>query len=480
MRCWPPTRGSACASGSRSGRASSTGSWTFAPVFAEGGFNLQVGNPPWVRPDWDDALVLAEDDAWFGLADKPSVVSVRERREQVLDDGDVRYLDERASLAGTSAHLGSAVDRPLLRGTQPDLYRCFMDRTWRSIGAAGVVGLIHPESHFTEVRAAGLRRETYQRLRRRWQFRNVFKKLFVEIDNGGEFSVSIYGPSRAVSFMSASSLYWPDVVDRSLQHDGSGAEPGLRNADASWDLRAHRARIIEVDEGVLADWAALIDEPGTPPLEARLLRPVNRSSQGVLDKLAAAPRFGEVSFDWTAGWHESADKAAGYFVGRSAVPDSPGRRDPAGPAPHRGHAVRAAAQPDHAQQQGLHGVGPGSAGGAADPAHQLPARQADPRLHRRLPALERRTGQPVLALAWRNMVDSSTVRSLHAALIPPGPMHVHVVHTLTAPSVDLAVAAGCGRPCRSTSSSRSAVRRRCRPSSPRASPTPAPTPSSPS
>ena len=46
----------------------------FAPVFAQrGGFDLQVGNPPWVRPDWDDALVLAEDDAWFGLADKPAV-----------------------------------------------------------------------------------------------------------------------------------------------------------------------------------------------------------------------------------------------------------------------------------------------------------------------------------------------------------------------------------------------------------------------
>ena len=31
----------------------------FAPVFAQrGGFDLQVGNPPWVRPDWDDNLVL--------------------------------------------------------------------------------------------------------------------------------------------------------------------------------------------------------------------------------------------------------------------------------------------------------------------------------------------------------------------------------------------------------------------------------------
>ncbi|MGH3864318.1 MAG: Eco57I restriction-modification methylase domain-containing protein, partial [Actinokineospora sp.] len=46
-------------------------------------------------------------------------------------------------------------------------------------------------------------------------------------------------------------------------------------------------------------------------------------------------------------------------------------------------------------------------------------------------------------LAWRNMVDSSTVRSLHSAIIPPGPTHVHVVHTLaTDEPTDLAVAAG--------------------------------------
>ena len=36
----------------------------------------------------------------------------------MLDDGDERYLDERASLAGMSAHLGSRVYRPLLQGTR--------------------------------------------------------------------------------------------------------------------------------------------------------------------------------------------------------------------------------------------------------------------------------------------------------------------------------------------------------------------------
>ncbi len=44
----------------------------FATVFARGGFDLQVGNPPWVRPRSDVDALLAEGDPWWQLAQKPS------------------------------------------------------------------------------------------------------------------------------------------------------------------------------------------------------------------------------------------------------------------------------------------------------------------------------------------------------------------------------------------------------------------------
>jgi len=246
-----------------------------APVFVGGGFDLQLGNPPWVRPLWDDSLALAEDDAWFGLADRPSVTMVHERRAEVLDVGDERYLDERTSMAGASAHLGSDVDRPLLAGTQPDLYRCFMDRTWRNMRPSGVVGLIHPESHFTEARAGCLRRQTYRRLRRHWQFRNEMK-LF-EIGNTRSYGVHVYGTPREPNFCNAAAIYHPDTIDRSWQHDGSGAQPGIKDENDNWDLRPHAARLVQVDMQVLASWAALVDETGTLAAEARMLLPITCS-----------------------------------------------------------------------------------------------------------------------------------------------------------------------------------------------------------
>jgi hypothetical protein len=44
----------------------------FATVFARGGFDLQVGNPPWVRPQTEVDALLAEGDPWWQLALKPS------------------------------------------------------------------------------------------------------------------------------------------------------------------------------------------------------------------------------------------------------------------------------------------------------------------------------------------------------------------------------------------------------------------------
>lgn len=413
----------------------------FSPVFECGGFDLQVGNPPWVRPTWDETLALAETDAWFGLAHKPSNADVAEHRADALAHYAGTYLNERASIAAMSEHLGSGVDRPVLMGTQPDLYRCFMERTWRSMAATGVVGLIHPETHFAESRAGALRRETYQRLRRHWQFRNQLK-LF-EISNTNEYGLHVYGQARVCGFVSAAAIYHPDTVDRSFLHDGSGLEPALRDENDNWDMKPHQGRLIHVDETTLSTWAALVDEVGTPALEARMMRPVNRSSQAVLDKIASAPRLGDIGFQWTAGWHESADRAKGYFESRSDIPESSSDVILQGPHFTVGNPFAKQPRPTMKSQRDY------------DPWNlETLAEDAIPRtnIQRSMPIADYIAGYTTWdgrptnqfwRLAWRRMADSSTVRTLHSAIFPPGPTHVNTVLALTTDdNRDLALAAG--------------------------------------
>jgi hypothetical protein len=197
----------------------------FATVFARGGFDLQVGNPPWVRPQTEVDALLAEGDPWWQLALKPSEEARRAKQEATLALPGIRdfVIDSTADVNVTVAYLGSAQAYPLLAGLQPDLYRCFMEETWGHSSERGVVTLIHPETHFTDEKAALLREHTYLQLRRHWQFINEL--MLYDIDHHVRYGVHVYGSPTVTKFMMASSLYHPDTVERSLKHDGSGDEP---------------------------------------------------------------------------------------------------------------------------------------------------------------------------------------------------------------------------------------------------------------
>lgn len=416
----------------------------FAPVFARGGFDLQVGNPPWVRPDWDEAGVLAELDPWWALADKPSEAVKRLKREETLARPGAldEFLDERVEQAGVTEHLGSGLDRPVLAGLRTDLYRCFMERTWRSMAPDGIVGLIHPESHFTELRAKHLRRETYRRLRRHWQFRNELK-LFAEINHTRECGVHVYGGAGRVRFLQGNWLYHPDTVTRSLNHDGSGSPPGVKDDHGEWDLRPHTGRIIEVTEAQLATWATLIDEPGTAPAEARMLYPVNQASAEVLDKIAISPRFGDTGFEWTFGWNETADRKLGFFESTSAVPEL--WQDAILQGPHLTVGTPLFKQPNETMRNNLDYAEIDLVAIGEDFIPRTNYQVAKPYTEY-IAAYPKWRGGPsssYFRLAWRRMADSATVRTLHSAIVPPGPCFVGTVLSAELPTfTDLVIANG--------------------------------------
>ncbi|WP_415395267.1 Eco57I restriction-modification methylase domain-containing protein [Rhodococcus globerulus] len=415
----------------------------FAPVFMKGGFDLQVGNPPWVRPDWDEAGVLAEFDPWWQLTDKPAELIKHKKRDETLSQQSARevFLDERASQAGAKEHLGSGIDRPALTGLQPDLYRCFMAHTWRAMSDHGIVGLIHPESHFTELRARVLRQETYRRLRQHWQFRNE-ERLF-EIHHAKEYGVHIYACVSRISFLQGSSLYHPDTILRSFNHDGSGSAPGVKDDNGNWDLRPHSERIITVTEAELSTWATLIDEPGIPATQARMLYPINRASSGVLNKIAKAPRLGDIDFEWTAGWHETADRKLGLFESASAIPDR--WEDAILQGPHLTVATPLNQEPDTAIGR-EHLYSPVDLNTITEEflprTNYQVARPYDEYIDE-YPKWDGKPSSSGFRLAWRRMADSATVRTVHPAIIPPGPCHMHLVLSASLETIrDTALAAG--------------------------------------
>ena len=130
------------------------------------GFDLQVGNPPWVRPLWNEDLVLAEYDPWWGVTEKAATKVRSDRRKIDLEPERLKstYLRDLVSAEGIVGSLSSPVMRPLLSGLQTNLFMVFMDISWRHMAPAGAVGLLHPESHLTDPKGSDLRAVAYSRL----------------------------------------------------------------------------------------------------------------------------------------------------------------------------------------------------------------------------------------------------------------------------------------------------------------------------
>ncbi|GAA1830292.1 Eco57I restriction-modification methylase domain-containing protein [Agromyces salentinus] len=403
----------------------------FATVFERGGFDLQVGNPPWVRPRSDVDALLAEGDPWWQLAVKPTQSQITAKRAITLDLPGVSDLvvDGTADVAVTAAFVGDPTVYPHLAGLQPDLYRCFMEATWNRQSPRGVIGLIHPETHFTDEKAGVLRAATYQRLRRHWQFMNAL--FLFEVHDQVSYGVHVYGQASARGFLMATSLYHPETAVASLRHDGSGEEPGLKDRDGKWDLRPHASRITMVTDETLATWHAVLESDAVPVRQTRMVYAVNRATSEVLRKLSAAPRIGSLGLEFSRGWDESIDRKKGVFEVRWGEVDS--WRDAILQGPHLFVANPFYKSPNptmlHNQDWSsvdLEALAPDALPVTAYKPAKSPAEYDAAYTHW---GPDRDPARNHYRIAWRTMAANTGARTLIATVIPPGAAHVDGVYS---------------------------------------------------
>ncbi|MEW2384314.1 class I SAM-dependent DNA methyltransferase [Micromonospora sp. NPDC047707] len=404
---------------------------TFGQAFAKGGFDLQVGNPPWVRPRWLEDGVLAEHDPWFKLAEKPPVEMWRERkahqlkRTATLND----FLGQLAFNSGMVATLTHSGVYPLLAGTQPDLYRAVVCQVWSHLSCAGTAGLVHPDTHFGGTKEGPLREAAYRHLRVHGNFVNVANWAFDDASRNVEFGVHIYGRPHDINFRHLSRLYGAKVLLDSLEHDGVGTVPGQRY-NGSWDVRPHQARVITVDRETLALWQRLRGDAEQAATQAALLHPVTVQEERAIGALAAVERrLGDQMLWISRGYDEANGKKDGLIRWDQGQPES--LQDLVLQGPHFGIATPFAKQPrvpyrSNNDWNALDLALPSTFVPGAN--YVLAGAEAVNRAAQDVWGDGRCTER--YRLAWRRMIAFNTERSLFAALIPPGPAHVDAVHTL--------------------------------------------------
>ena len=285
----------------------------FADVLIQrGGFDLILGNPPWLKVEWNESGVLGERNPVFAIR-KISASDLAKLRAEAFDRFtglQQAWTDELQEAEGTQNFLNAVQNYPLLKGVQTNLYKCFMPLAWGLNGTWGITALVHPEGPYDDPKGGALREVIYSRLRAHFQFQNEFQ-LFVGTNDHGrlKFGLHIYGPEQAgIRFTHIANLFAPSTVDACHSHDGHGPVGGIKDDASQWNTAGHSDRIVKVDEAALATFAKLYDELGTPPRRARL--PALHAGQlsSVLRKLAAYPKrladlgddyFSTVMFDET-------------------------------------------------------------------------------------------------------------------------------------------------------------------------------------
>ena len=300
-----------------------------------GGFDLILGNPPWIKVEWKEAGVLGDFDPALALR-RYSAVELTQGRDEAFERHrglrDAWMADVEDSEA-TQAYLNATQNYPALAKQQTNLFKCFLPQAWMIGSEIGVAGFLHPEGIYDDPKGGAFRREVHTRLRAHFQFQNSL--ILFPIAHRAQFSINVYGrmlPSP--SFAHIANLFTPATVDAAFAHDGRGPVPGIKDDEGQWNTNGHCSRVLQVDEPALAIFASLYDSDETPPNEARLPALHSQELFTVVRKLADHPRR-LVDLDGmyytTAHWHETMAQRNGTIRRETRFPSTPGEMVISGP-----------------------------------------------------------------------------------------------------------------------------------------------------
>lgn len=232
----------------------------FADLFVErGGFDLVIGNPPWIKLTWNEQSVLADTHPMFAVK-KLSATDTAKHRANALQNAQTRkmYFEEYESMSGEQAVLNAIQTYPDLKGQQTNLFKCFLPQAWMYGEEHGVSAFVHPEGVYDDPKGGMLREKLYQRLRKHFQFTNELK-LFPEVDHHTTFSLNVCGGIHSVSFDTISNLF--DAGSIVECYEGNDAEiiPGIKDENGKWNTKGHPSRIIHVGTKELKLFAKVFD-----------------------------------------------------------------------------------------------------------------------------------------------------------------------------------------------------------------------------
>ncbi len=308
----------------------------FADVFEEkGGFDLMIGNPPWLKMTWTEEGILSEKNPKFAVK-KLSASDIAKERTEVLKNSKTYaiYMNEYESMAGIQNFLNAVENYETLKGQQTNLYKCFIPLVYMIGNTNSVSALLHPDSVYDDPEGGALRGNIYPRLRKHFMFANE-RKLFHEVDHHTQFSINVYGsPQDKIAFDAIFNLYDPISIE-ACYDDGNINETdlGIKDNLGNWNIKGSPKRVVHFGNDDLLLLAQVFD--GSEKIKDAKLSSIQLNEE--LDILKTIKKVGNTLSDINSQfmimemWHETNSQKSGYINRKVHFSGNPYERIYSGP-----------------------------------------------------------------------------------------------------------------------------------------------------
>ena len=278
------------------------------------GFDVIVGNPPWIRNDFDKVTIIAESVPEI-IIRKTSAPEIDKKIEEYLSNERLRctYTEELTFQKCTSSFIGSASNYPLLIGIRENLYKCILSNGFDLLSPIGCIGFLHPDTVYDDPSGQALRRKLYHHLRYRFRYHNKYS-LFEGPGGDLVFSENIYSSwQKDISFMAINYVFDPHTIDGCFAHTGNGECYGLKIND-KWNTNPHKLRIIEYNNEILNILAETFEGGG----DYESTKYVSIFEKRIIDILKSLSRIPHRISDYCplfySGLNQTTDTAKGNIV----------------------------------------------------------------------------------------------------------------------------------------------------------------------
>ncbi|HCS97276.1 MAG TPA: restriction endonuclease subunit M [Lachnospiraceae bacterium] len=313
----------------------------FADVFEQnGGFDLVIGNPPWIKIEWNEQDMLSDFYPLFAIRDMNAakVTNLRNTVFESVKDVRTAYLHEYSVMSGQQGFLSALTNYPSLVGVKNNLYKSFLPQAWMIGNSECVSAFVHPNSIFDDSNGGLFRSELYPHIRKHFRFENELK-LFQDVGNAMKYSLNVYGNILSEKFDAIFNLFDPRTIDdcynESLKDE---VVEGIKDSFGNWSTKGHPDRVVNIDQSVLKLFASLIDgtenwkEARMPTLHAKqILQVLQRFSEQttIIDDIDGHMFVADL-------WNETTAQEEGFIVRNVHFPQN--RIDTIYSGPHIGCA----------------------------------------------------------------------------------------------------------------------------------------------